>query len=150
MKIVIDIDQKSFSWLQSLIENSYNNTRKGVVSPHLFDSIPHIEAWHKVLSNPDQFEYVESVASTEYPPSSAKKKPSSKKSASALKKAQLQKKKEREAEEVYTCSHHKTYHGLRSPRTDCDECWQLYAIRNGVEQAKLSRTLARRKWARER
>lgn len=129
MKIVIEVDEKSFDWLLTLIRNSNNNAKKGTVSPHLFDSIPYIEDWQRALESPEIIKEPKPVV--EKPKVTVKQK--------------RQVKKQKEAEKVFTCSSHPTYHGLRSPRTDCDECWELYGTRNGVIQAKHKREQMKRK-----
>lgn len=133
MKIVIEIDEKSLQWLRGLIQNSYDSTRVGQVKPHLFDSVPHIQAWHQALAHPEVVHEPQPVVEV---PKVSKK----------VQKAQERKAKaEKQAAQVFTCSSHPTYHGLRSPRTDCDECWSLYATRNGVTQAKHKRAAFQRR-----
>jgi hypothetical protein len=129
MKIVVEVDEKSFEWLRNLIRNSHDNTLKGTVAPHLFDSIPYIQDWHRALAEP---EIIKEQKIVEPKPK-------------ATVKQKRQVKKQKEAEKVWTCSSHNTFHGLRSPRTDCDECWELYATRNGVVQAKSKRAQLKRK-----
>lgn len=139
MKIVIDIDSKSLDWLKGLIANSYANTQKGPVNSSLFDSIPYIEAWHKALNEP-QVVSEATIVAPEKPLASAK--PMTVREKNKLAK---QKKKEKEAKAVFTCPTHKTYHGERSPRSDCDDCWELYGIKNGLAQAAAKRAAFRRK-----
>ena len=144
MKIVIEVDKKSLEWLTHLIENSYNNTRKGVVNSNLFDSIPYIEDWHNALQSyqPATDVQVQAVAEVVKPVNQTKL------TRQQIKEQKEQAKKEKEqakAEQVYACAIHDKYHGLRSPRTDCDGCWELYGIRNGIVQAKQKRTAFQRK-----
>lgn len=43
------------------------------------------------------------------------------------------------------CPDHPAYGALRSPRTDCDDCWNAYERGQGVLQTKKARDILRRK-----
>lgn len=164
MSFYIRIDDKAdLDWFLRLIQNSLANPS----TPKLQDNIEHLLNWDRYLRAPVKMkEVVATVVAPEEilsaPDLTAAKKQKvaeqrkemERKRASKKKKGAVagkqRKKVPEEVPEVdpFTCSKHSTYHGLRAARNaDCDECWELYAIRNGHVQSKHAREKLRRRLA---
>jgi hypothetical protein len=147
-------DETDLAWFLNLIQNSLANPN----SPRLQASYVNLMNWDRYLRNPVKMkEVVATVANVEEILAPAHLAAQKKAEVAAKRKlmerkrkgsSKSTKKKKEPEQDPYSCSHHPTYHGQRSPqRDDCEECWELYAIRNGHAKAKHAREKLRRRLA---
>jgi hypothetical protein len=109
-------EKKAFEWLSTMLERSHND----VNSSMNMSSYEELKIW--VDSTRDAEMVSESkIEDPKFDKKAVAKKPIPKKTKPAKKSSE-----EPLDTSGLVCNEHKSYQGMRTPRTDCDECWALY------------------------
>lgn len=142
-KYVLEIDKPALDWLTTLISNAVHTVRPGPVNHQLISNWEHHVAWDDALKNLIPYETAITIPHINHVKLDTPKKPRQPRSKST--KTTKAKKQKPKPEDVFSCSKHPNYHGLRASQNDCDECWELYGIRKGHAQAKFARDKLRKR-----
>jgi hypothetical protein len=109
-------EKKAFEWLAAMLERSHSDVNSSI----------NIGFYEELKVWVDATRDASMVSESNSSEKDVVKKSTTKKSVSKKTKATKKPKKEPLDTSGLVCNSHKTYQGMRTPRTDCDECWALY------------------------